>query len=69
MSNLKPCPFCGGDAKVRKSHENFLVHPADCWMVQCADNDCGCGTSFESSEYKAVAAWNRRAGIRRDANA
>jgi len=60
MSELKPCPFCpDGEARVRDYKDvEFLIHNADCFMVQC--DNCGCGTSYESTREKAVAAWNRR---------
>lgn len=54
MMELKPCPFCGGDA--------LLVHYtiAPCRVV-C--EECGCGTHWFANEESdmAVAAWNRRA--------
>lgn len=47
---LKPCPFCGGAAK--------LVHGgAGCHFVLCGT--CS-GASDDGSEEHAVAAWNRR---------
>jgi len=61
VSELKPCPFCGGEAKTTKYKESFLLpEKIDCYMTMC--RNCGCGTSFESIESKAFAAWNRRAG-------
>lgn len=50
---LKPCPFCGGEA--------FMVYDNDIW-VSCE----GCradGPYFdndEAGEIQAVEAWNRR---------
>lgn len=59
---LKPCPFCGGEAKLRQYREKFLLDnkPRDCYMVLCKEKDCGCGTSYEKTSEKAIAAWNRR---------
>ena len=58
--DLKPCPFCGGKARIRKYVDiAFLVHKSNCYMAQC--DNCGCGTSYESSEAHAEATWNRRA--------
>ena len=50
---LKPCPFCGSEAK--------LFHPCDgVHLVQCTC--CGCGTTYTRTEIGAVRMWNRRAG-------
>ena len=48
-SELKPCPFCGGRAKMY----NWGV-----WGVRCTD--CGAGSDWDIEEHKAIEAWNRR---------
>lgn len=54
MSELKPCPFCGGRAKL-------TVWTASATTVGCAD----CGAHFDTrTKAEAVAAWNARAGRR-----
>ena len=51
---LKPCPFCGGEAK--------LFHPCEgVHLVQCTC--CGCGTTYTRTEIGAVRMWNRRFGV------
>lgn len=57
MTELKPCPFCGGEAFVR------YIMP--CSAVQC--EKCGASTGIYSDYYeevdgrsKAIEAWNRR---------
>ena len=62
---LKPCPFCGGEAKLRETVEHY---PADAegpagsysaWFnVEC--DDCGIKVGEEYRD-EAIAAWNRRA--------
>ena len=55
IEKLKPCPFCGGEAEVRKFTETkFFVQ---CFFVQC--KSCLIGTTFKS-EHEAVKVWNRR---------
>lgn len=57
-SGLKPCPFCGGEARIiAKPYE-----PKVC--VGCDDDTClgfsGLGWPYDS-EKEATEAWNRRA--------
>jgi Lar family restriction alleviation protein len=52
---LKPCPFCGGEATTFKAEERHYV--------SCVNDDCIASVAMQSfsSEDEAVAAWNRRA--------
>lgn len=58
---LKPCPFCGGKAKLRKN-EFFRV--ADWWYAACGNPDCGvyAETVDRPTPQEAAELWNRRAG-------
>lgn len=57
MDELKPCPFCGGEAVVTKHHNRFT----EWYLCSCKK----CHISQTGSEYgfrfEAVEAWNRRA--------
>ena len=58
---LKPCPFCGGKAEIKK----IMDLPRACewlYVVYCHFHDCPAKPSvcFETLDG-AVAAWNRRA--------
>lgn len=73
MSELKPCPFCGGRAKL---HNGFEIHPvidvngayvdADInsdgmsW-VYCTQCHASTVEVDVGNEEKAINAWNRRA--------
>lgn len=56
MYELKPCPFCGGEAEV-------VTHPFvpqfDVFGVECTR--CGSGTSQNyATKIGAIGAWNKR---------
>lgn len=51
---LKPCPFCGGDAK-EFTGEDAAPHR---WTVEC--DSCGAHVGSDT-RYKARAKWNLRA--------
>ena len=50
--DLKPCPFCGGKAKVVKTYWTIYI------KCQCCDARSNC----KETEQKAAEAWNRRVG-------
>lgn len=60
--DLKPCPFCGGEAFAYevKPHKHFLCGLAEYdggGFVECTG--CSCGVSGKTKE-EAVEVWNRR---------
>ena len=58
MTELKPCPFCGGEAEFRKENGRFFV--------SCENGRCNVivetMTSASWCEHDAIEAWNRRVG-------
>ena len=65
MSDLKNCPFCGGEALW--CHRRNKGATADwCGDVQywvyCDGDDCGIATPLLQSREEADVVWNRRAG-------
>ena len=54
MSELKPCPFCGGEATLWK--DCLADRP---WHILCG---CGGRVGYFVTKEEAVTAWNRRVG-------
>lgn len=65
MIDLKPCPFCGEEAKTHQVFNPWSEEPS--WVVGC-DGSYGSGcpgyiwklTPVYLTEEQAVKAWNRR---------
>ena len=61
---LKPCPFCGGDAKIKcgeiVNRYNTAVYRH--YHVECMS--CGVDTRYFDTEADAIEAWNRAMGER-----
>ena len=56
LEALLPCPFCGGEAKLKRS-----VFKENYYFGQCAGDDC-VGWVVGSAK-EATAAWNTRAAL------
>ena len=57
---LKPCPFCGGEARLITTKE-----APEAW-VEC--NICGASSEFKPVEENAIKCWNSRAEIASEQN-
>lgn len=53
MAELKPCPFCGGEAEIISGFGKYTV--------QCKKGGCMANISWASNKDYAIKAWNRRA--------
>lgn len=54
-SELKPCPFCGGKAKL------IEIQEVGCFRVLCEDCPTSVGKYWYYKKQDAIKAWNRRA--------
>lgn len=56
---LKPCPFCGGKAELRK---NEFFRTNDWWYVACSNLNCGiyAETADRPTPQEAAKLWNAR---------
>ena len=60
MSDLLPCPFCGGEAQVQHQSRKLYGDVVDWYGVYCKKQFCGF-VSGQSTEAEAIEAWNTRA--------
>lgn len=61
MAELKPCPFCGGEAVILSHTRIKRPWIYEYWRVGCKE----CGLRFpkySETESQAIDVWNRRAG-------
>lgn len=64
-NNLKPCPFCGGEAKMKTDirYPRPKCEAKTAFEVVCQNSDCIIGYVDERyylSSEEATAKWNRR---------
>lgn len=68
-AELKPCPFCGGDASEANAVQDAKVHMqvfasaagTAAWRVECRCGVTGRGFDGALGSEKATAFWNNRA--------
>ena len=53
MTELLPCPFCGGEASVERIGGNGY------YFVACTNLNC-CDSALAETEAEAISAWNTR---------
>lgn len=52
---LKPCPFCGGEAKIAVDFGLFAQESQTCGCLKC-----GCRLNLSETRKKSIKAWNTR---------
>ena len=53
MSELKPCPFCGGEAKINENYSGYIPY--------CTNRECAGDKVFFDTDEEAIEEWNKRA--------
>lgn len=56
MSDIKPCPFCGDDARIGGG-----PYAQECFSIWCNNRDCRHHMDGNMNYAETVAKWNRRA--------
>lgn len=60
---LKPCPFCGGEAEFIECGDGLKPSIQDCWRIACGNLRCGV-TDGENFTFvrraEAIAGWNNQ---------
>lgn len=59
MSNLKPCPFCGGEAEIHPSNDWDAKFTGSTYFAWC--DKCETRGDYYNTEAEAIVAWNTRA--------
>lgn len=65
MTDLKPCPFCGGEAQ--RSSNVAYDNQADFEWFEVKCPECGCSTAMYATTSEAIEAWNARQPLEREA--
>ena len=68
MTELKPCPFCGGEARLKTDfrwprYGKFAGQRVQAFEVVCDNADCiiyNADNKYFLNENRAIKAWNRR---------
>ena len=64
MSELLPCPFCGGEAEVRTRKNRGSMEGQTLYRIRCSNCHIGqlkWSACLEGHEWGAIEAWNTRA--------
>ncbi len=60
MTELKPCPFCGGIPKMHMISQDFFDTGTYTTGYSVFCQNCRCATEYELTQLEAIEAWNRR---------
>ena len=61
MAELKPCPFCGGSARISADTEAKRDSMGRLWAFTAVCDRCCASSGLTFTPERAIEAWNRRA--------
>ncbi len=64
VKELKPCPFCGGQAEIHPSNDWDAKFTGATFFAWC--DECETRGDYYNTEAEAIAAWNTRADDNED---
>ena len=67
MAELKPCPFCGGKARISADPEATRDTQGRLWAFTVVCEKCCATSGLTFTPEKAEDAWNRRDGGKENA--
>ena len=62
MDELKPCPFCGGEAEIETFYPSSPMRLLGWKYAYVECQVCGCRSGVKIGVDEAIETWNRRAG-------
>ena len=60
MDKIKPCPFCGGNARISSDTEATKDSQGRLWAFTVVCDKCCASSGLTFKPERAVEAWNRR---------
>ncbi|MBO5831584.1 MAG: Lar family restriction alleviation protein [Alistipes sp.] len=60
MIELKPCPFCGGEARITADPEAVRDSQRRLWAFTVVCDRCCASSGLTFKPERAIEAWNRR---------
>ena len=63
--NIKPCPFCGSEARFWQRVSNYPADTDQAWDIVCTNDVCYLaeGADYYLSKTAVSKLWNSRSGV------
>lgn len=69
MNNLKPCPFCGGEAKIADEHQwiSGVNNGGISKYIYCLKCNCRTSSFYWDDRKTMIRTWNKRLDSEKEA--